>query len=191
MDHRILFLGPVGAGKTTAIRSISDVDVVDTEVRASDESRLLKPTTTVAMDMGIMQLGDDRVVLYGAPGQERFDFMWDILLQQSSAAMLVLDHSAADPVADLARYHAALSHRRTQQLPLVIGVTHVDRVPDRPLAIYEQYLGPLRARCGCMFCAPPVQPMDARDRSDVRAVLAALAALLEVAQRVAVKTCLA
>jgi atypical dual specificity phosphatase len=149
-------------------------------------SRVLKPTTTVAMDMGIMQLGDDRVVLYGAPGQDRFDFMWDILLQQSSAAMLVLDHSAVDPVADLARYHAALSRRRTQQLPLVIGVTHVDRVPDRPLVIYEEYLGQLRARCGCMFCAP-VQPMDARNRSDVGAVLAALAALLEVAQRVAVK----
>lgn len=191
MDHRILFLGPVGAGKTTAIRSISDVDVVDTEVRASDESRLLKPTTTVAMDMGIMQLGDDRVVLYGAPGQDRFDFMWDILLQQSSAVMLVLDHCAADPVADLARYHAALSRRRTQQLPLLIGVTHVDLDPDRPLAIYEQHLGPLRSRCGCMFCAPPVQPMDARRRSDVRALLAALAALLDVAQRLPSKPCLA
>lgn len=191
MESRILFLGPVGAGKTTAVRAISDIDVVDTEVLASDEVGQLKATTTVAMDMGVVQLGDERVVLYGAPGQDRFDFMWEILLEQSEAVMLVLDHSAADPVADLARYHAALLSRRERRLPLMIGLTHTDCVPDRSLGIYDSYLRPAKARCACPACAPPVQAMDARSRNDVRAVLVALAALLEVAQRFAVRPCVA
>jgi len=191
MESRILFLGPVGAGKTTAVRTISDINVVDTEARASDEVGKLKATTTVAMDMGVVQLGDDRVVLYGAPGQDRFDFMWDILLEQSDAVMLVLDHSAEDPVSDLSRHHTSLLRLSERRLPLVIGLTHTDRAPDRPLNIYNEYLHPWRARCGCVACTPSVQPMDARNRSDVRAVLVVLAALLDVAQRFAVKPCLA
>lgn len=191
MESRILFLGPVGAGKTTAVRAISDIDVVDTEVRASDEVGQLKATTTVAMDMGVVQLDDDRVVLYGAPGQDRFDFMWEILLEQSEAVMLVLDHSAADPVADLARYHTSLLRQRERRLPLMIGLTHTDCVPGRSLDIYESYLRPLKARCGCMACTPAVQAMDARSRTDVRAVLVALAAVLDVAQRFTMKPCLA
>ena len=192
MESRILFLGPVGAGKTTAVRTISDIEVVDTDVRASDEVAALKTSTTVAMDMGVLQISDaDRIVLYGAPGQDRFDFMWEILLEQCDAVLLVLDHSADDPLADLHRYHSALMRAGQQRRPLAIGLTHTDRAVQRPLSLYDDYLKTLKARCGCMMCTPPVQTMDARDRSDVRAALVTLAAMLEVAQRFAQKPCLA
>ncbi|MGJ7505480.1 MULTISPECIES: GTP-binding protein [unclassified Variovorax] len=189
MESRILFLGPVGAGKTTAVRTISDIDAVDTDVRASDEVSDLKGTTTVAMDMGILQLSDaDRIVLYGAPGQDRFDFMWEILLEQSDAVLLVLDHSAADPVADLRRYHSTLMRVPRQRLPMAIGLTHTDRAPQRPLDIYDGFLKTVKDRCGCMMCTPPVLSMDARSRSDV---LVTLAAMLEVSQRLPLKPCAA
>lgn len=51
-QYKIVFAGPVGAGKTTAIQSLSDIEVVSTEARASDVVRQLKSTTTVAMDYG-------------------------------------------------------------------------------------------------------------------------------------------
>jgi signal recognition particle receptor subunit beta len=192
MESRILFLGPVGAGKTTAVRTISDIAVVDTDVRASDGVAELKPTTTVAMDMGVLRLGEtDRVLLYGAPGQDRFDFMWEILLEQCDAVLLVLDHSAPDPLAQLHHYHSALMRSGQQRLPLLVGLTHTDRAPQRPLDVYDDYLQRLKARCGCMMCTPPLQPMDARSRADVRAALVTLAAMLEVAQRFAQKPCLA
>ena len=35
-------MGPVGAGKTRAIRTISDIEVVNTDEEATDETRLLK-----------------------------------------------------------------------------------------------------------------------------------------------------
>lgn len=81
-NHKIIFTGPVGAGKTTAITSISDVPTLRTDEIASDMTKNRKSETTVAMDYGILNLGNgERVHLYGTPGQERFNFMWDILTE--------------------------------------------------------------------------------------------------------------
>ena len=48
---RLVVTGPVGAGKSTFIRSISEIDVVDTDRDATDETSQLKKKTTVAMDL--------------------------------------------------------------------------------------------------------------------------------------------
>ena len=73
-QHKIIFAGPVGAGKTTAIGAISDIPPITTDAVASDMTANRKPNTTVAMDYGLMKLdGLERVHLYGTPGQERFD----------------------------------------------------------------------------------------------------------------------
>lgn len=191
MESRILLLGPVGAGKTTALCTASDIHM-DTDVRASNEAGTLDATTTMAMDRGIMRLeGDDRLLLYGAAGQDRFHFMWDVLLEQADAVLLVLDHSAADPVRDFHRYHAPLLRATDGRRPLAVGVTHIDRAPLRSMDIYEDYLRPVKSRCGCMVCTPSVQAMDARNRAEVRVVLTTLATMLEVGQRYTVKPCLA
>ncbi|MBP7567928.1 MAG: GTP-binding protein, partial [Burkholderiaceae bacterium] len=64
--YKLVFAGPVGAGKTTAIQSLSDIEVVRTEANASDDVKTLKKTTTVAMDYGLMKLASgDQVRLYG------------------------------------------------------------------------------------------------------------------------------
>ena len=103
--YKLVFAGPVGAGKTTAIQTLSDIEVVSTDAYASDEVRLLKKTTTVAMDYGLMKLASgDQVRLYGTPGQQRFDFMWEILSENALGLVLMLKASAPDPVADLRHY---------------------------------------------------------------------------------------
>ncbi len=190
MEHRILFLGPVGAGKTTAVRTISDIDVVDTDVRASDEVRHVKEKTTVAMDLGVLELGGgDRIVLYGAPGQDRLDFMWDILLEQCDGALVVLNHSASDPVGDFLRYHQALMRMGKRRKPAVVGLTHTDLAPQRELSLYDDAVKAVRDRCGCSVCTPTFQPMDPRERKDVRAVLVTLAAVLEMHDRFGREAC--
>ena len=35
--YKLVFAGPVGAGKTTAIQSLSDIEVVRTEASATDD----------------------------------------------------------------------------------------------------------------------------------------------------------
>ncbi|MGH8002286.1 MAG: GTP-binding protein, partial [Brasilonema sp.] len=73
---RIVVTGGIGAGKTTLIRTISEIEVVDTDNKATDEVGQMKQTTTVAMDCGRLTIGPNQSLhLYGTPGQSRFDYM--------------------------------------------------------------------------------------------------------------------
>ena len=79
VENKIIFTGPVGVGKTTAIAALSDDPPVQTDASASDMTQDRKGHTTVAMDYGVIRLDEHtKVHLYGTPGQERFDFMWII-----------------------------------------------------------------------------------------------------------------
>lgn len=183
MDFTILFMGPVGAGKTEAIRSLSDIEVVDTDVAPTDDTALLKATTTVSMDVGMLELGDNyRLRMYGAPGQDRFDFMWEILLEQAKGIVILLNHAAADPIGDfdhyMSRIHAALGSRK---MPTAIGITHIDEDAGKAIDIYQAHLE--RVTIPFASCMPPILQMDARSRHDVRAMVIALAAMLEMSNR--------
>lgn len=183
MEWNILFMGPVGSGKSQAVRTISDIDVVDTDARATDETRLLKSHTTVSMDLGVLHLaGRDKLRLYGAPGQDRFDFMWDILLLQAKGVILMLNHSKPDSLADLDHFLQAIEDRTPRRcVPIVIGVSHADLLPERPLSLYDEHLR--RRGCPVSGVLPPVVRMDARDKKQVYAGLVAMTALLEMAER--------
>ena len=75
-ENKIIFTGPVGVGKTTAISALSDEPPVQTDASASDITLVRKGYTTVAMDYGVIHLDEEtKVHLYGTPGQERFNFM--------------------------------------------------------------------------------------------------------------------
>ncbi|MCB1237555.1 MAG: ATP/GTP-binding protein, partial [Verrucomicrobiae bacterium] len=141
MSHRkIIFAGPVGAGKTTAICTVSEVEPILTDVAASDDTRKRKETTTVAMDYGRISLeGGERVHLYGTPGQERFDFMWEILIKGGGGLILMLDNARPDPLTDLRAYAESFSTFIKEQR-LVIGVTRMDLKGDPTLDDYREFL---------------------------------------------------
>lgn len=172
MEHKIIFTGPVGAGKTTAIGSISDIPVVNTESKASDEVAKQKATTTVAMDYGIMKLGEGlKVHLYGTPGQERFRFMWDILTIGGLGIVILIDNDREDPLADLDFYVRAFE-TFIKKNALVVGVTRMDTKPRPGLYSYHTRLSELGIQA-------PVFEVDARERTDVSIMLQALLAMLD------------
>ncbi len=122
---KIAVTGNVGAGKTTFIRTISEIKTVDTERRATDETASLKANTTVAFDFGRITLNPEQVLyLYGTPGQSRFDFMWDIVINQVEAYILLV---AAHRPKDFrgARKILTFINQRVQ-MPMIIGLTHTD-----------------------------------------------------------------
>ena len=169
MHHKILFSGPVGAGKTTAIAAISDRAPVSTEARAQDGTRLTKEKTTVAMDYGVMELeGGEKVHLYGTPGQPRFDFMWDILAEGGLGIVLLIDNSAADAMHRLGQFLSVFDEviRRTR---LVVGVTKMDISPA-PAPALADYV----ARLDAAGLRAPVLEVDARQRKDIALLIEAL-----------------
>lgn len=183
MEWNVTFMGPVGSGKTTAIRTISDIEVVNTDARATDEVARMKSTTTVSMDVGVLMLGDkDKLRLYGTPGQDRFDFMWDILLEQSKGVLLVINHASEQPLEDLEHYFTELRARDAiKPLPVVVCISHIDERADRPLSMYHDYFkDQIKMPTENI---PPILTMDARNKDQVRAALVAMTALLEMAER--------
>lgn len=90
---KMVVTGPYNAGKTEFIRSVSEIDVVSTERKiTSPTERMVKETTTVAMDFGRITVDDDLVLyLFGTPGQKRFDFMWEILSEGMLGFIVMVD----------------------------------------------------------------------------------------------------
>jgi uncharacterized protein len=121
----LIVTGTVGAGKSTFIRSVSEIEVVDTDTRATDETALLKQKTTVAFDFGRLQFGPDMALhLYGTPGQSRFDFMWDILIRKAHAYILLI---AAHRPKEFRHARKILKFMQERaQIPMIIGLTHTD-----------------------------------------------------------------
>ena len=165
--YKLVFAGPVGAGKTTAIQTLSDIEVVSTDTQATDDVRLLKNTTTVAMDYGLMKLATgDQVRLYGTPGQQRFDFMWEILSENALGLVLMLKASAPDPVADLRQYIQAF-RSLIDETALVVGLTHSDVAGCQVRAEVMQALQKLGL-------PPVVLDADARNRTHMSALVQSL-----------------
>ena len=90
---KMVITGPFSSGKTEFIRAISEIDVVTTERGISSEAeRIVKESTTVAMDFGRITVDDELVLyLFGTPGQRRFDFMWEILAEGMLGFVVMVD----------------------------------------------------------------------------------------------------
>jgi len=165
--NKLIFTGPVGAGKTTAIASLSDEPPVRTDAFASDMAQNLKPETTVAMDYGVMSLeGGEKLHLYGTPGQERFDFMWEILSNGGIGLILLVDNSRTDPFQDL-RFFLNRFRSFIDESGLAIGVTRMDLKAEPTLDAYHREIENLGVRA-------PLLEVDARSRNDVSLLVQAL-----------------
>lgn len=97
---KIVIVGGFGVGKTTMVRAVSDIRPLNTEetmTRAGEGVDDLtqvrdKTTTTIAFDFGRISLNDETVLyLFGAPGQERFWFLWDRLFAGTLGAVVLVD----------------------------------------------------------------------------------------------------
>src|SRR5690349_6038547 len=76
-----------------------------------------KSTTTVAMDFGRITLDKDLVLyMFGTPGQHRFWFMWDDLIQGAIGAVVLVDTRR------LADSFPAVDYFEASGLPFVIGI---------------------------------------------------------------------
>ena len=165
---RLVVTGPVGAGKSTFIRSVSEIAVVDTDRRATDETSQLKPKTTVALDLGRLQFGPDMAVhIYGTPGQFRFDFMWDILIRKAHAYIMLVPANRPAEFRNARRINSFMQQRSS--VPMLIGMTHVDCEDAWAIENVAIALGYLD-----LSKAPPIITVNAQDSASAGQALMAL-----------------
>lgn len=97
---KIVIVGGFGVGKTTMVRSVSEIRPLNTEETMTQAGAGVdqnagaadKTTTTVAFDFGRISLNEEMVLyLFGAPGQERFWILWDRLFAGTLGAVVLVD----------------------------------------------------------------------------------------------------
>lgn len=170
-EHKILFTGTMGAGKTTAIGSVSEIAPLSTEAHNYDPS-CQKDLTTVALDYGEVTLENgEKLRLYGTPGQQKFEFMWNILARGALGLVVLIDNSRPDPLADLDLYldgFAGLISRTA----CVVGVVKTE---EHPLPDIDAFAARMQAK----GVVSPVVATDARDPRQVLQLLDLLLLQLE------------
>ncbi|WP_393061611.1 ATP/GTP-binding protein [Streptomyces sp. LN549] len=168
---KLVVTGPFGVGKTTLIRTLSEIPTLHTEEAMTQSSTLLddtaglpeKTTTTVAIDFGRLTVLDDLVLyMFGTPGQERFLPLWEDIARGALGALVLVDTRR------LADSFAVMDMVEEQGLPYAVAV---NRFPDAPAHSDEV----LRKHLDLAAGTPLVQ-CDARER---RGSIDALIALAE------------
>lgn len=172
-EYKFIFTGSAGAGKSTAIASISDVPPVSTDMESTDELRAIKDKTTVAMDFGELTLASgEKVFLYGTPGQERFRHMWEILTNGGLGLILLIDMTRPSPIDDM-RMYLSNFRRFIDETGAVIALTRYEQISDPGIDQFQDALSE-------MGLVLPITQADPRRKDDVLLLLDMLISIVEL-----------
>ncbi|MEU6275107.1 ATP/GTP-binding protein [Streptomyces populi] len=165
---KIVIVGGFGVGKTTLVRSVSEIRPLNTEETMTQAGEAVddisevrgKSATTVAFDFGRITLDTHNILyLFGAPGQERFWFLWDRLFSGTLGAIVLVDTRRIDE-----SWYAIdrLEHHGT---PFIVACNDFGGPPHTPAQIREALdLDP----------HVPLLDCDARSRESSKRVLITL-----------------
>ncbi|MER5741928.1 ATP/GTP-binding protein [Streptomyces sp. NPDC059913] len=168
---KIVVTGPFGVGKTTLIRTLSEIATLHTEeamtrssIRFDDTAGLPdKTTTTVAVDFGRLTVLDDLVLyLFGTPGQQRFLPLWEDIARGALGALVLVDTRR------LADSFAVMDMVEEQGLPYAVAVNRFTDAPVHTDEVLRRHLD--------LAPETPLVQCDARER---RGSIDALIALAE------------
>ncbi|MFG2894203.1 ATP/GTP-binding protein [Streptomyces sp. NPDC048248] len=171
---KIVIVGGFGVGKTTFVRSVSEIRPLTTEETMTQASAEVddiagverKTATTVAMDFGRITLNEELVLyLFGTPGQQRFWFLWNGLFEGALGAIVLVDTRRLEVSFDV------IGRLEEADVPFVIAV---NSFPDATSYLTEEVRTALD-----LPESVPIVLCDARERPSSRDVLISLMRYLQ------------
>ncbi len=180
---KVVIAGGFGVGKTSIVGSLSEVPPLRTEAKMTsasigidDTSKIdRKTTTTVAMDFGRITIDRSLIMyLFGTPGQDRFGFMWDDLVNGAIGAMVLVDLRRIDDCFD------AVDYFENRSIPFVVAMNVFDPAVQYPEAVVRDALS--------ISDHVPIVSIDARNRESAKAGLLTLLNVLVSRKQTGVPT---
>ncbi|MFI7451635.1 GTP-binding protein [Nonomuraea sp. NPDC049714] len=165
---KLVIAGPFGVGKTTIVSALSEIKPLNTEEVLTEAGTLVddltgvneKTTTTTAIDFGRLTLPGVVLYLFGAPGQTRFQVLWDELVRGALGVLVLADTRRID------ESFAVLDLVENAGIRYAVAVNHFPDSPDYPLESVREALD--------LDPGTPLMVCDARDPASARASLIAL-----------------
>jgi signal recognition particle receptor subunit beta len=135
--------------------------MTEVSVGVDDVFALDKTMTTVALDFGRITL-DDTVMLYlfGTPGQDRFAFLWDDLVDGALGAVVLVDTRRIQDC------YPAVDYFEERGIPFLLAINRFDGAARFDLAEIREALD--------LAGGTPIVECDARRRETVKDVLICL-----------------
>jgi uncharacterized protein len=169
---KIVIAGGLGAGKSTMVATISEIEPLITEGEGIDVGRVTFEDGAILFLLGTPgELGTPGDLL-GTPGPDRFGHLWDDLTKGALGAVVLVDSRHIDAC------FAALDELEARNLPFVVAVNMFDGLATHhPRQVREALSVPANV---------PIVLCDARRKSHVQETLVLLVeSALRRAQRAA------
>jgi signal recognition particle receptor subunit beta len=166
---QVVFVGPYGVGKSTAVRAVSDVEVVPdpTVVPAAPGTRAAQRAAANGSERGEWAGGPDGpLTVLSVAGQLRFRAVGPTGLVPPTRMVLWLYGHTPDALEEAEEWLAYISPE-LHESPLTVAVTRLEVPGDRPALVDYRPLVDRWVR------GAPIVSADPRDRESVEEVLVA------------------
>ena len=165
--YRLVLAGSPGAGKTAAVRSLSDVEVIGVGASAAGPDGTGNPVISYGwVDIS----ADQRLHLYAVSGLEALRHLVGTCCAEADAVILLvdnLDEQRYRQVADFVMRHAELFADNR----VGIGITRLNEQPLPGIDAYQTFMLSIEE---CPGSCPPIMAIDPESVRDLQTLLQAI-----------------